>query len=372
MKFRAVLALAGAALLSACGLNSVPTAEENAKAKWADVQAAYQRRADTIPALVNTVKGAAACREACAADPSCVAFAVATGRAGQCVTSATCTPLNYERRAGWEVHARLAPLPDCWAPGALYGGHTAITKSGVNCQKWTEQWPHTHLDTPLARPGAGLGDHRYCRQVGEAVAWIGDGRAIVVHRPVLPLNGRGVVPTTCRSEAEAEAIVAALERQPGSTGSSDASTTGSATSDSPAAGRTTVVNGAGSLPPEMYTTYVVKPGDNFEKIAEAWFGDRAKSSLIAEANPYAESSRLSVGQKLNLPPKDIEFATEIPGPDPSTGVRVYRIRSGDTLGKIAQRVYGKASNWPRIYEANKEAIGENPANLRVGMEIVIP
>ena len=119
----------------------------------------------------HSVKGAAACREACAADASCVAFAVATGRAGQCVTSATCTPLNYERRAGWEVHARLAPLPDCWAPGALYGGRTAITKSGVTCQKWTEQWPHTHLDTPLARPGAGLGDHRYCRQVGEAVAW---------------------------------------------------------------------------------------------------------------------------------------------------------------------------------------------------------
>ncbi len=60
MKFRALLALAGAALLAGCGLNSVPTAEENAKAKWADVQAAYQRRADTIPALVNTVKGAAA------------------------------------------------------------------------------------------------------------------------------------------------------------------------------------------------------------------------------------------------------------------------------------------------------------------------
>lgn len=64
MKFRALLAplfvAAGAALLAGCGLNSVPTAEENAKAKWADVQAAYQRRADTIPALVNTVKGAAA------------------------------------------------------------------------------------------------------------------------------------------------------------------------------------------------------------------------------------------------------------------------------------------------------------------------
>ncbi|MFZ5748863.1 MAG: LemA family protein [Pseudomonadota bacterium] len=60
MKFRAMIALAAAAMLSACGLNSVPTAEENAKAKWADVQAAYQRRADLIPSLVATVKGAAA------------------------------------------------------------------------------------------------------------------------------------------------------------------------------------------------------------------------------------------------------------------------------------------------------------------------
>ena len=59
MKFRVVLALAGAALLSACGLNSVPTAEEEAKAKWADVQTNYQRRADLIPNLVATVKGAA-------------------------------------------------------------------------------------------------------------------------------------------------------------------------------------------------------------------------------------------------------------------------------------------------------------------------
>lgn len=52
------LALVPAALaLSGCGLNSVPTAEENAKAKWANVQADYQRRADLIPNLVETVKG---------------------------------------------------------------------------------------------------------------------------------------------------------------------------------------------------------------------------------------------------------------------------------------------------------------------------
>ena len=44
--------------LSACGINSVPTKEEAAKAKWANVEAAYQRRADLIPNLVETAKGA--------------------------------------------------------------------------------------------------------------------------------------------------------------------------------------------------------------------------------------------------------------------------------------------------------------------------
>jgi len=50
----APLALAG------CGINAIPTKEENAKAKWADVQSQYQRRADLVPNLVETVKGYAA------------------------------------------------------------------------------------------------------------------------------------------------------------------------------------------------------------------------------------------------------------------------------------------------------------------------
>jgi LemA protein len=43
--------------LAGCGLNSVPTAEEQVNAQWANLQADYQRRADLIPNLVNTVKG---------------------------------------------------------------------------------------------------------------------------------------------------------------------------------------------------------------------------------------------------------------------------------------------------------------------------
>src|SRR5436309_11423180 len=47
-------------LLAGCGVNNIPTYEEQAKAKWSDVLNQYQRRADLIPNLVETVKGYAA------------------------------------------------------------------------------------------------------------------------------------------------------------------------------------------------------------------------------------------------------------------------------------------------------------------------
>jgi LemA protein len=45
--------------VAGCGYNTIPTKQEAAKARWADVQSQYQRRADLIPNLVSTVQGAA-------------------------------------------------------------------------------------------------------------------------------------------------------------------------------------------------------------------------------------------------------------------------------------------------------------------------
>jgi LemA protein len=58
VRIAAVLTLAVA--LGGCGINTIPRQEEVAKAKFADLQSAYQRRADLIPNLVATVKGYAA------------------------------------------------------------------------------------------------------------------------------------------------------------------------------------------------------------------------------------------------------------------------------------------------------------------------
>ena len=52
-----LLAPLAALSLGGCGINSVPTAEEQVNAKWGDLQADYQRRSDLIPNLVATVKG---------------------------------------------------------------------------------------------------------------------------------------------------------------------------------------------------------------------------------------------------------------------------------------------------------------------------
>jgi LemA protein len=51
------LLLAATVLLSGCGINTIPTLEEQAKAAWSEVQNQYQRRAELIPNLVETVRG---------------------------------------------------------------------------------------------------------------------------------------------------------------------------------------------------------------------------------------------------------------------------------------------------------------------------
>lgn len=55
---RGTFAAVAALSLAACGINSVPTAEEAAKAKWADVEAQFQRRANLVNNLAEVTKGA--------------------------------------------------------------------------------------------------------------------------------------------------------------------------------------------------------------------------------------------------------------------------------------------------------------------------
>ena len=59
-RWSGVVALAAAMLLSGCGYNAIQQKDEAVKAGWSEVLNQYQRRADLVPNLVNTVKGYAA------------------------------------------------------------------------------------------------------------------------------------------------------------------------------------------------------------------------------------------------------------------------------------------------------------------------
>lgn len=103
----AVLFLAPLAL-AACGVNTIPTKEEAAKAQWAEVQNQYQRRADLIPNLVATVKGYAA-------QESSVLIGVTEARAGalrvKSDASITTDPAAFGRYQAAQNNVSMALSP---------------------------------------------------------------------------------------------------------------------------------------------------------------------------------------------------------------------------------------------------------------------
>ncbi len=60
-----------------------------------------------------------------------------------------------------------------------------------------------------------------------------------------------------------------------------------------------------------------------------------------------------------------------PAPAPAAAERIYEVVSGDTLGAISKKYYGKASAYMKIFEANKDIL-DNPDLIKVGQKLRIP
>ncbi|HKT61684.1 MAG TPA: LysM peptidoglycan-binding domain-containing protein [Gemmatimonadales bacterium] len=67
---------------------------------------------------------------------------------------------------------------------------------------------------------------------------------------------------------------------------------------------------------------------------------------------------------------DVEGGSSSTAPAPSSG-QSYTVVKGDSLSKIAKQFYGNASQWKKIYEANKDTI-KNPDLIYPGQTITIP
>jgi len=58
-------------------------------------------------------------------------------------------------------------------------------------------------------------------------------------------------------------------------------------------------------------------------------------------------------------------------PEPVSGERFYEVVAGDTLGAISQKYYGRASQYMKIFEANRDIL-DNPDLIKVGQKLKIP
>jgi nucleoid-associated protein YgaU len=70
-------------------------------------------------------------------------------------------------------------------------------------------------------------------------------------------------------------------------------------------------------------------------------------------------------------------AENMPAPDAAAfeqppAEREHTVAAGESLSVIAKNYYGSANDWPRIYQANKAIIGDNPDRIRVGQKLKIP
>jgi nucleoid-associated protein YgaU len=68
---------------------------------------------------------------------------------------------------------------------------------------------------------------------------------------------------------------------------------------------------------------------------------------------------------------DITVDASLPQPSAARPQRVYTVKPGDSLSKIAKDFYGNANDYMRIFEANKDKLND-PNKIQAGQELLIP
>ncbi|MFA4985749.1 MAG: LysM peptidoglycan-binding domain-containing protein, partial [Candidatus Brocadiia bacterium] len=152
--------------------------------------------------------------------------------------------------------------------------------------------------------------------------------------------------------------------------------------------------------PKASKRYTVAKGDSLEIISKKFYGKKSLWKKIADANNITNPASLKIGQVLVIPevesaPAD-KSANGTPDNKPAKGNAVsnadeggktadsgeaktekevtgdiYTVVSGDSLWKIAKKVYGNGDLWKIIYEANRKVLS-TPSALKVGMKLIIP
>ena len=119
--------------------------------------------------------------------------------------------------------------------------------------------------------------------------------------------------------------------------------------------------------PDVPGSYTVKKGDTWSNICINFYGTNAQRYALQKAN---KGVALKEGTVIILPEK-MGKDSLIPAPAAGAGEKLYTVKAGDTLGKIAAAEYGKAGEYLAIFERNADRL-KNANTIYEGQVIVLP
>lgn len=162
-------------------------------------------------------------------------------------------------------------------------------------------------------------------------------------------------------------------------GSGSGNAAGGAAGNGSAAGNTATIGGV-NTGGSVAVSYVIARGDTLQKIAAKFYGDRNmwRKIFADNANVIHNANKIYPGQMIliYLPgAQETISASQASAADAgqpgAAGGRIYVVQRGDSLWKIAAKVYGSGSQWRLIYEANRNVL-RGPGVIHAGQQLIIP
>ncbi len=111
----------------------------------------------------------------------------------------------------------------------------------------------------------------------------------------------------------------------------------------------------------------MKKGDTWSSICTNFYGTNAQRYVLQKAN---KGVTLKEGAVITLPEKLGKDAL-IPAPAAAEGEKLYTVKAGDTLGRIAASQYGKAGEYKAIFQRNTDRL-KDANTIYEGQVIVLP
>lgn len=190
---------------------------------------------------------------------------------------------------------------------------------------------------------------------------------ITFEQPLAEPNLNAVAPTTIPPPAHQPTIIT----------QTDPSSTQNQTAPAPA-----VQSNQPQLIAPEYFEHIVQPNERMQSIAAKYFQSGEDWPIIARANPFVDPQKLKIGMVLRIPKDPGNIQGKVIGRNTPPGVIEshtgaqhtlieYVVRPGDSLSKIAQRIYGSSRHARYIFDSNRDKL-KSIDDISVGQLLKLP